>query len=271
MYSGKDFQDKSHKFQLMAKFFPNLNEFRIYTINKEKNPSIFSEDGHVAKVIFNRKKKQFIIKNKYCNSCTKKPQYFCEESKKWLFQEELGYYFVRDEDIAPKVHIKYTFAYVSIPQINQNYEMKSWCPRYIQEKEKRSFSMYDGKPDEHLHEILNNQDYRGSIRDAYDKHKKDEKKTSDRILLRARKPLFKKIDRSLSLNFNGRVKKASRKNVQIEYKFKRDDKYRIVLQHGKLANDIFILDYGYPFTTIQAFAISLGLYYFKKDEHQIIT
>jgi hypothetical protein len=33
--------------------------------------------------------------------------------------------------------------------------------------------------------------------------------------MRARKPFFKKIEKSLSLNFGGRVKKASRKNVQI--------------------------------------------------------
>ena len=37
----------------------------------------------------------------------------------------------------------------------------------------------------------------------------------DRLVLKGRRPLFKKIDRSLSLNFEGRVKKASRKNIQI--------------------------------------------------------
>lgn len=33
--------------------------------------------------------------------------------------------------------------------------------------------------------------------------------------MRAKKPLFKRIDKSLSLNFEGRVKKPSRKNIQI--------------------------------------------------------
>ena len=43
----------------------------------------------------------------------------------------------------------------------------------------------------------------------------DKTRSEDRMLLRARKPHFKKIERSLSLNFGGRVKKASRKNIQI--------------------------------------------------------
>jgi L-rhamnose mutarotase len=33
MYSGKDFQDKSHRFLMMGKFLPKLNEFRIYLMN----------------------------------------------------------------------------------------------------------------------------------------------------------------------------------------------------------------------------------------------
>jgi hypothetical protein len=37
----------------------------------------------------------------------------------------------------------------------------------------------------------------------------------DRLLLRGRKPMFKRVDKSLSLNFEGRVKKASRKNIQL--------------------------------------------------------
>lgn len=72
--------------------------------------------------------------------------------------------------------------------------------------------MYDGKPD-NLHEVMNNQDYRGSLKDAYNGQSMDEKRSDDRILMRARKPHFKKIEKSLSLNFGGRVKKASRKNI----------------------------------------------------------
>ena len=52
------------------------------------------------------------------------------------------------------------------------------------------------------------------------------------------------------LNFMGRVKKSSKKNCQLEYKFKSDQKIRLVLQHGAFNSDIFILDYGYPFSQL---------------------
>lgn len=208
----------------MAKFIPILNEFRIYTTNAQKNPTMFQEDSHIAKVIFNRKKKQFIIKNKYCLSCTKRGDYYCESSKKWLFQQELGYYYIvriinvitieREEDIAPKTYIKYTFAYLCFPMIKPTYEITPWCPRALQLKENRTFSMYDGKPDK-MHEVLNDEQFRGSLKDAYEQKSMDKTRSDDRLLMRAKRPYFKKIERSLSLNFGGRVKKASRKNIQI--------------------------------------------------------
>ena len=75
--------------------------------------------------------------------------------------------------------------------------------------------MYDGKP-ELIHEAINNPNMFGSLKDAFfDGKSMDETREDDRLMMRARKPYFKKIDRSLSLNFNGRVKKASRKNIQI--------------------------------------------------------
>ncbi len=74
--------------------------------------------------------------------------------------------------------------------------------------------MYDGK-NTLLHDIMNNEDFSGSLKLAYYNGDKslDKERSDDRLFLRARKPYFKKIDRSLSLNFNGRVKKASRKNI----------------------------------------------------------
>jgi len=57
----------------------------------------------------------------------------------------------------------------------------------------------------------------------------DPKQADDRLMMRAKKPFFKKTDRSLSLNFNGRVKMASRKNIQIDYKYKTDSKIRVAL------------------------------------------
>ena len=63
---------------------------------------------------------------------------------------------------------------------------------------------------------MNNENFKGSLKDAYYKDKTlDPDDRDDKLLMRARKPIYKKIDKSLSLNFGGRVKKASRKNVQI--------------------------------------------------------
>ena len=76
--------------------------------------------------------------------------------------------------------------------------------------------MFDGRP-ESLHEVINTQNFRGSLKDTFYEGQKsiDPNRSDDRLQLRARKPYFKKLERSLSLNFGGRVKKASRKNIQI--------------------------------------------------------
>ena len=37
----------------------------------------------------------------------------------------------------------------------------------------------------------------------------------------------------------------------------------MVLQHGKFGTDMFTLDYGYPFSPLQAFAVGLGLHCFR--------
>lgn len=77
----------------------------------------------------------------------------------------------------------------------------------IQEREQRTYGTYDGKK-EKLHDVMNNEDYRGSLKDAYYKGEKsfDKNRSDDKLLMRAKKPFFKKIERSLSLNFNGRVR-----------------------------------------------------------------
>jgi len=52
----------------------------------------------------------------------------------------------------------------------------------------------------------------------------------------------------LGFNYRGRARAVSAKNFQMEYKFKRDMKYRIVLQSGKVLPDTYFVDYGYPFS-----------------------
>ena len=52
--------------------------------------------------------------------------------------------------------------------------------------------------------------------------------------MRAKRPQYHEYQRQCVLNFSGRVDKSSKKNIQIEYKSRVDDKVRIVLQHGAL-------------------------------------
>lgn len=63
---------------------------------------------------------------------------------------------------------------------------------------------------------MNDPEFKGSFKHKYyEETSIDTKTQDDRLLMRSRKPHYKRIERSLSLNFGGRVKKASRKNIQI--------------------------------------------------------
>lgn len=57
------------------------------------------------------------------------------------------------------------------------------------------------------------------------------------------------------LNFNGRVDKASVKNFQL---IDNDDENKIYLQFGRIAENEFTLDFQWPFSPTQAFAIALS-------------
>lgn len=61
---------------------------------------------------------------------------------------------------------------------------------------------------------------------------------------------------AFTLNFNRRVKRASVKNVQLTMWEFKDDVMgeKVVLQFGRLDEDSFILDFGYPFSAETAFA-----------------
>jgi|688.fasta_scaffold1212940_1 hypothetical protein len=51
----------------------------------------------------------------------------------------------------------------------------------------------------------------------------------DEIKVRAKRPTISKSDRTANLNYQGRVKATSKKNIQLEFKFKSDNKVRVVL------------------------------------------
>ena len=70
---------------MMAKYYPQLSEFRIYTLNQYKHKDQYSDDNHVAVVYYNKLKKLFVIKNRYCLKCSQTSDYFCDPKTKWQF------------------------------------------------------------------------------------------------------------------------------------------------------------------------------------------
>lgn len=59
------------------------------------------------------------------------------------------------------------------------------------------------------------------------------------------------------LNFNGRVTVASVKNFQLVASLENEDE-NVILQFGKVGKDVFTMDYQYPISAFQAFAICLS-------------
>jgi hypothetical protein len=68
-------------------------------------------------------------------------------------------------------------------------------------------------------------------------------------------PEWHKELNSFALNFNGRVTMSSVKNFQIVHDLSTN---YIVMQFGKVANNLYTCDYSYPFSALQAFAVALS-------------
>ncbi|XP_058036612.1 tubby-related protein 2 isoform X1 [Ahaetulla prasina] len=75
------------------------------------------------------------------------------------------------------------------------------------------------------------------------------------IKLQNKVPAWNEETQSYVLNFHGRVTQASVKNFQI---ISEDDPDYIVLQFGRVASDVFTMDYRFPLCGLQAFAICLS-------------
>ncbi|NXI37852.1 TULP3 protein, partial [Galbula dea] len=75
------------------------------------------------------------------------------------------------------------------------------------------------------------------------------------IELHNKAPVWNDDTQSYVLNFHGRVTQASVKNFQIVHD---NDPDYIVMQFGRIAEDVFTLDYNYPLCALQAFAIGLS-------------
>uniref|UniRef100_A0A8C3VY61 Tubby-like protein n=1 Tax=Catagonus wagneri TaxID=51154 RepID=A0A8C3VY61_9CETA len=81
------------------------------------------------------------------------------------------------------------------------------------------------------------------------------KNTESVIELLNKTPVWNDDTQSYVLNFHGRVTQASVKNFQIIHS---NDPDYIVMQFGRVAEDVFTMDYNYPLCALQAFAIALS-------------
>ncbi|XP_078715378.1 tubby-related protein 3-like isoform X5 [Lampetra fluviatilis] len=75
------------------------------------------------------------------------------------------------------------------------------------------------------------------------------------IELHNKSPVWNDETQSYVLNFHGRVTQASVKNFQIVHDTDLD---YIVMQFGRVAEEVFTMDYSYPMCALQAFAIALS-------------
>lgn len=81
------------------------------------------------------------------------------------------------------------------------------------------------------------------------------KDMSDIVELHNKTPIWNEETQSYVLNFHGRVTQASVKNFQIVHG---NDIDYIVMQFGRIDEDVFTCDFNYPMCAIQAFGIALS-------------
>ncbi|XP_053197714.1 tubby protein homolog [Scomber japonicus] len=79
--------------------------------------------------------------------------------------------------------------------------------------------------------------------------------TDKLITLVNKSPSWNEQTQSYVLNFHGRVTQASVKNFQIIHP---DNDDYIVMQFGRVAENVFSMDYSFPLCALQAFAITLS-------------
>lgn len=81
------------------------------------------------------------------------------------------------------------------------------------------------------------------------------KEMENLVELHNKTPVWNEDTQSYVLNFHGRVTQASVKNFQIVHD---NDVDYIVMQFGRVAENVFTMDFRYPMCAIQAFAIALS-------------
>ncbi|XP_012473982.1 tubby-like F-box protein 3 isoform X3 [Gossypium raimondii] len=83
------------------------------------------------------------------------------------------------------------------------------------------------------------------------------------LVLKNKAPRWHEQLQCWCLNFNGRVTVASVKNFQLvafakNVVVRQEQQENVILQFGKVGNDVFTMDYQYPISAFQAFAICLS-------------
>jgi tubby and related proteins len=84
----------------------------------------------------------------------------------------------------------------------------------------------------------------------------------ERLVLNNKSPRWHEQLQCWCLNFRGRVTVASVKNFQlvasVENGQGNQEGDKVILQFGKIGKDLFTMDYSYPISAFQAFAICLS-------------
>ena len=81
------------------------------------------------------------------------------------------------------------------------------------------------------------------------------KEMRDLVELHNKTPIWNEETQSYVLNFHGRVTQASVKNFQIVHA---NDIDYIVMQFGRIDQDVFTWEFNYPMCALQAFGIALS-------------
>jgi hypothetical protein len=84
----------------------------------------------------------------------------------------------------------------------------------------------------------------------------------EKLVLKNKSPRWHEQLQCWCLNFRGRVTVASVKNFQLvasdETGHAGQEQDKVILQFGKIGKDLFTMDYRYPISAFQAFAICLS-------------
>lgn len=97
---------------------------------------------------------------------------------------------------------------------------------------------------------------------AYETQKRSKSTRRSVLLLRNKKPAWDPALRANVLDFQGRVTESSVKNFQLVAEegegMDEIDAGRVVVQFGKRGGETFSLDFSYPVSPVQAFALALS-------------